>query len=126
MGVAGDVIGSGVARGACILVRTVLAAPGVTDRRVRSADSLEQLPEPDAARYPQDAGSQLHRFDPLAVPPEAVRATVTRSRLLDEPVFRKGRSRDTLPRERVERLAVLCFDRDLNESTVGALAALHD
>jgi hypothetical protein len=30
MGVAGDVIGSGVARSACILVRTVLAASGVT------------------------------------------------------------------------------------------------
>jgi hypothetical protein len=84
------------------------------------------LPEPDAARYRQDAGSQLHRFDPLAVPLEAVRATVTRSRLLDEPIFRKGRSRDTLPREPVERLAVLCFDRDLDESTVDALAALHD
>ena len=127
-GVPGDFIETGVWRGgACILMRAVLAAWGVTDRKVWVADSFEGLPEPDAARYPQDAGIQLHRFDQLAVPLEAVRANFARYQLLDEQVvFVKGWFRDTLPRAPIERLAVLRLDGDLYESTMDALTALYD
>jgi hypothetical protein len=50
-GVPGDFIETGVWRGgACTLMRAVLAAWGVTDRKVWVADSFEGLPESDAAR----------------------------------------------------------------------------
>ncbi|MGH6971840.1 MAG: TylF/MycF/NovP-related O-methyltransferase, partial [Caulobacteraceae bacterium] len=59
-GVPGDYIETGVWRGgACILMRAVLAAYGVTDRRVFVADSFEGLPRPDAKRYPADSADRL-------------------------------------------------------------------
>jgi O-methyltransferase len=54
-GIPGDYIETGIWRGgACILMRAVLAAYGVGDRRVICADSFDGLPPPDAARYPPD------------------------------------------------------------------------
>src|SRR5258707_5801015 len=59
--VPGDLIETGVWRGgACILMRAVLKAHGVTDRRVFVADSFEGLPMPDTEKYRQDAGDKLY------------------------------------------------------------------
>lgn len=127
-GVPGDLVETGVWRGgACILMRGVLAAYGVVDRRVWVADSFRGLPEPDAARYPKDAGNRLCAFGQLAVSADAVRANFERYRLLDDQVrFLEGWFRDTLPAAPIERLAILRLDGDLYESTMDALTALYD
>lgn len=70
----GDFIETGVWRGgACILLRAVLKAYGVTDRRVWVADSFAGLPQPDPERYPADRGDTLYSYPALAVPIERVR-----------------------------------------------------
>jgi O-methyltransferase len=127
-GVPGDLIETGVWRGgACILMRAVLMAYGVRDRRVWVADSFEGLPAPDPARYPADRGIAFHTFEQLAVPLDEVRRNFDRYRLLDEQVvFLKGWFRDTLKDAPIARLAVLRLDGDLYESTMDALAALYD
>lgn len=125
--VPGDLIETGVWRGgACIMMKAVLVAHGVKDRRVWVADSFEGLPPPDPDRYPTDAGERLHQFEQLAVSLEQVRANFARYRLLDEQVvFLKGWFRDTLKSAPIDRLAVLRLDGDLYESTMDALEALY-
>jgi hypothetical protein len=127
-GVPGDLMETGVWRGgACIYMRAILRAHGVTDRRVVVADSFAGIPTPDADRYPADSGTDLHTFGDLAVPLEEVRANFARYGLLDDQVvFLAGWFRDTLPAAPVERLAVLRLDGDLYESTMDALTHLYD
>jgi O-methyltransferase len=124
----GDLIETGVWRGgACILMRAVLAARGVADRRVFVADSFAGVPRPDPARFPRDAGLDLYRYAELAVPLEEVQANFARYGLLDDQVvFLKGWFRDTLPSAPIERIAVMRLDGDLYESTMDALDALYD
>ncbi len=126
-GVAGDMVETGVWRGgASILMRAVLKAHGVTDRRVWAADSFEGLPLPDAAQFPADAGDAHHRYDFLAIPVEQVRDNFDRYGLLDNQVqFLKGWFRDTLPSAPIERVAVLRLDGDMYESTWVALTSLY-
>jgi hypothetical protein len=126
-GVPGDLIETGVWRGgACILMRAVLMAYGVRDRRVWVADSFAGLPAPDPARYPSDRGIRFHTFEQLAVPLDQVRRNFERYRLLDDQVvFLKGWFRDTLHAAPIDRLAVLRLDGDLYESTMDALANLY-
>ena len=126
--VPGDLIETGVWRGgACILMRAVLKAHGVTDRRVWVADSFEGLPAPDPARYPTDRGELLHTFEQLAIPLDEVKRNFARYGLLDGQVaFLKGWFKDTLKDAPIERLALLRLDGDLYESTMDALLALYD
>lgn len=126
-GVPGDLMEAGAWRGgATILMRAVLKAHGVTDRRVWVADSFAGLPPPDPQRYPADAGLRLNEHAYLAVGLEQVRANFARYGLLDEQVvFLKGWFRDTLPGCAVERLAVLRLDGDLYQSTWEALEHLY-
>ena len=56
------------------MMRGVLEAHGVDDRRVWVADSFEGLPKPDAERYPADASDFNYTADELAVSLEEVRA----------------------------------------------------
>ena len=127
-GVPGDFIETGVWRGgACILLRAVLKAHGVTNRRVFAADSFEGLPMPDAAHYPADACDAHHEFEELAVSLEQVKANFARYGLLDEQiVFLRGWFKDTLPAAAIDRLAVLRLDGDMYESTIDALCNLYD
>ena len=127
-GVPGDFIETGVWRGgAAIMMRAVLAAYGVHDRRVWVADSFAGLPPPDPARYPADAGDVSFQYRELAVPLEEVRSNFAKYDLLDGQVrFLKGWFRDTLPTAPIERLAVLRLDGDLYESTMDSLGALYD
>jgi O-methyltransferase len=126
-GIPGDFLEAGVWRGgAAILLRAVLKARGVTDRRVWAADSFAGLPPPNSARYPADAGLDLHRFPQLAVSLETVRANFSRYDLLDDQVrFLQGWFRDTLPVAPVERISLLRLDGDLYESTTDALTHLY-
>lgn len=125
--VPGDFIETGVWRGgACIFMRGVLKARGVTDRVVWLADSFAGLPPPDPAKYPQDADCRFHEFKQLAVPLEEVRENFRRYGLLDDQVrFLKGWFKDTLPSAPVKSLALLRLDGDLYESTIDALTHLY-
>lgn len=126
-GVPGDLIEAGCWRGgAGIMMRGVLAAYGVADRRVWVADSFQGLPEPDPKRYPADASDFNYTAEELAVPLEEVRANFERYGLLDESVrFIEGWFRDTLPGLSGETWAVVRLDGDLYESTMDGLQNLY-
>jgi O-methyltransferase len=126
-GVPGDILEAGVWRGgASILARAVLAARGVTDRRVIVADSFEGLPPP-SDEFPADAGATLHTHADLAVSLEQVRTNFDRFGLLDDQVlFLKGWFRDTMPKVGAEALAVLRLDGDMYESTFVPLVHLYE
>lgn len=123
----GDLIETGVWRGgASILMRGILAAYGVTDRTVYVADSFQGLPEPDAERYPADAGDKHHRLNFLAVDIEKVRQNFDRYGLLDGQVqFLEGWFRDTLPTVADHTWAVVRLDGDMYESTTDGLRNLY-
>ncbi len=125
--VPGDLIETGVWRGgSCILMRAILQAHGVFDRRVFVADSFEGLPAPDAENYPYDAGLDLSVYDELAISLEQVQENFRRYGLLDERVqFLKGWFKDTLPNAPIDSLAVMRLDGDLYESTIQAFEALY-
>ena len=123
----GDFIETGVWRGgACILMRAVLNAYGVKDRRVWVADSFQGVPPPDLKKYPADVDSMYHTFEDLSVSFETVQRNFKKYGLLDhQVVFLKGWFKDTLPTAPMERLAVLRLDGDLYESTMIALQSLY-
>lgn len=123
----GDFIETGIWRGgACIFMRGILAAYGITDRTVWAADSFEGVPPPT---WPEDAGFDISRdvLPVLAVPLEDVQQLFSRYGLLDEKVqFLKGWFKDSLPRAPIEKLSILRLDGDLYESTMTALAPLFN
>ena len=126
-GIEGDFIETGVWRGgACILMRGVLAAYGVNDRRVFVADSFEGLPKPDSEKYPVDKGDEhyLHKF--LAVSQKEVEGNFRKYGLLDEQViFLKGWFKDTLPNAPIKKLSLLRLDGDMYGSTIESLDILY-
>ena len=126
--VPGDLIETGVWRGgACILMRAVLKAYGVTDRRVWIADSFQGVPPPNTETYPADRESTYHTFPDLSVPVDTVRRNIDKYGLLDDQLlFLEGWFNDTLPTAPIERLALLRLDGDLYESTIVALNPLYD
>jgi hypothetical protein len=126
-GISGDFIEAGVWRGgACILMRGILAARGVTDRVVHLADSFCGVPPPDSVNYPADAASTLHDHPELAVPRSEVEEAFRRYGLLDDQVqFHEGLFKATLPRLREQRFALIRLDGDLYESTWTALRELY-
>lgn len=122
----GDFLEAGAWRGGCcILMRAVLAAHEVTDRRVWVADSFEGLPASrhEADRpYEMDAG----RLPVLAVSESAARENFRRFKLLDDQVrFLPGWFKDTLPGAATGALALLRIDCDLYESTRTVLEQLY-
>jgi hypothetical protein len=125
----GDYIETGVWRGgACIMMRAVLAAYGVTDRIVYVADSFAGVPPPDRVRYPADRGRNFYKYKQLAVSLEEVQSNFARYDLLDDQVrFVPGWFRDTLPKLATElgAIAVLRLDGDMYESTIDALTHLE-
>lgn len=125
--VPGDLIETGVWRGgACIFMRGVLKAHGVTDRTVWAADSFEGLPPPDPHRYPADEGDLHHTRDPLRIGLDQVKHNFERYGLLDDQVrFLPGWFSDTLPGAPIDRVAVLRLDGDMYESTMDGLNALY-
>jgi len=127
-GIPGDYIETGVWRGGtCILIRAILAAYGVADRRVICADSFQGLPRPDLARFRHDKRDRLYAFSELAVSEEQVRANFATYGLLDEQVvFLKGFFQDTLPNVPSESFALLRLDGDMYGSTMDALVNLYN
>jgi O-methyltransferase len=126
--VPGDYIETGVWRGgASILMRGVLEAYGIADRRVFCADTFAGLPRPDAEKFAADRRDRLHAFTELAVSEQAVRANFSAYDLLDDRVvFVKGLFKDTLPAIGSDRFALIRLDGDMYESTMDALVNLYD
>jgi O-methyltransferase len=125
-GIPGDLIETGIWRGgATIFMRGVLAAYGITDRRVWAADSFQGVPPPS---HPEDAGCDISArvYPVLSVELEEVQELFERYGLLDEQVsFLEGWFKDTLPEAPIDTLAVLRLDGDLYESTMDALNPLY-
>jgi O-methyltransferase len=123
----GDFIETGVWRGgATIFMRAILAAHGVTDRKVWLADSFAGLPKPDPAKYPQDKGDRHHVYDVLAISDDEVKENFKKYGLLDDQVvFLKGWFKDTLPTAPIDKLAVMRLDGDMYQSTIEALESLY-
>jgi hypothetical protein len=118
--VPGDFVETGVWRGgAAIMMRAVLAAHDVEDRRVFAADTFEGFPSQSDA----DANFTVGGVTEFAVSLEEVQANFARySQLDDQVVFLKGLFKDTLPSAPIESIAVLRLDGDLYESTRDGLA----
>lgn len=125
-GIPGDYIETGVWRGgACIMMKAVLTAYGVSDRRIFCADSFLGLPPPDP-KYPADKRDRLHKFDELAIAVETVKANFAAYDLLDDRVmFVKGFFKDTLPKLDAT-FSLIRLDGDMYESTMDALTNLYD
>ena len=126
-GVPGHFIETGVWRGgACALMRGILKARGVSDRKVYVADSFEGLPPPDEATYPADTGSRFHTRKRLAITQATVEKTFRAYDLLDDQVvFVKGWFKDTLHLIDADRFALIRLDGDMYESTIQAIQALY-
>lgn len=122
----GDFIETGVWRGgASIMMRAVLKAYGVTDRRVFAADSFAGLPPPSPG-IKADADSKFHTYPDLSVSLDQVKANFAKYGLLDEQVvFLPGLFKDTLSAAPVDTIAVLRLDGDMYESTMDSLKALY-
>ncbi|NDB94994.1 MAG: macrocin O-methyltransferase [Verrucomicrobia bacterium] len=126
-GIPGHYIETGVWRGGCcILMRGVLAANCIQDRKVFVADSFEGLPTPDLKRFPQDADSTFHQDKKLAVSLEEVKENFSRYGLLDDQVvFIKGFFSQTLPHLEAGPFSLIRLDGDMYESTFIALSYLY-
>jgi hypothetical protein len=125
--VPGDFIETGVWRGgAAIMMRAVLNAYDVTDRRVFAADTFAGPPAPSRGST-VDEKANFHGHPDFAVPLAEVKANFARYGLLDQQVvFLEGLFRDTLTKAPIEQLAVLRLDGDLYESTMDGLTYLYD
>jgi O-methyltransferase len=128
-GIAGDLIETGVWRGgATILMRAILQAYQVTDRRVFVADSFRGIPPINPDKYPADRAHEgMDKLEILTNNSlERVRENFQRMHLLDEQVvFVEGWFKDTLPQLATDRLALLRLDGDLYESTMDAFTHLY-
>jgi O-methyltransferase len=124
--VQGDLIETGVWRGgACIFMRAILAAYGVSDRTVFVADSFEGLPPP-SPDTPEDDGARFHEMKDLRIDLESVKENFRKYGLLDDQVvFLRGWFSDTLPVAPIEQIAVLRLDGDMYSSTMDSLENLH-
>jgi hypothetical protein len=122
----GDFMETGVWRGgACIMMRAVLSAYRITDRRVIAADTFAG-PPPPSKQITADSGFTLHVYRDFIVPLAQVKASFSRYGLLDEQVvFLEGLFKDTLPKAPIEALAVLRLDGDTYESTMDGLVNLY-
>ena len=119
----GDLIETGVWRGgACVMMRAVLSAHKIIDRKVYVADSFCGLPIPNS-QYPADCNSPLHTYSGLSISLEDVKRNFN---LPDSQVeFVQGWFKDTLPKLNTT-FAVARLDGDMYESTWDALTSLYD
>jgi hypothetical protein len=84
----GDFIETGVWRGGCcILMRGVLLANSIRDRKVYVADSFQGLPPLRPHLFPKDTGDIHHTIPELAVSIDEVKANFRRYDLLDDQVI---------------------------------------
>jgi len=124
--VPGDFIEAGVWRGgAAIMMRAVLVAYGIRDRRVWLADSFSGLPPPRAEHEP-DSGANWHTFAELEVSQKEVEENFRLYGLLDDQVqFVPGWFSESLASVAQRSWALIRIDADMYGSTSEALEALY-
>lgn len=122
----GDFVETGIWRGgSCIFMAAILKAYNVTDRNIWGFDSFEGLPKPNAEKYPRDADDPHWKRDELAIPYEEVLENFKRCHLLSNQIkLVKGFFSDTLPKNEIDKIALLRLDGDMYESTYVALENL--
>lgn len=122
--VPGDFIEAGVWRGgACILIKGILKAFGIDNRKVFVADSFQGLPKPE---YKEDAGDEHHLIKCWKISLDQVKENFRKYDLLDSRVvFLPGWFKDTLKTDSIEKLAVLRLDGDMYQSIMEALTHLY-
>jgi O-methyltransferase len=123
----GDFVETGVWRGGCcILMRGILAANEIRDRKVYVADSFAGVPPPRPEIYPADRDLRLDLSTELAVSLDVVKENFRRYGLLDDQVvFVEGLFSKTLPALKAGPFALARLDGDLYESTHVALQSLY-
>lgn len=110
----------------CILMRAILAAHGVKDRKVFVADSFEGLPKPDPAAFAADSGDTHYTHSYLSVSQQEVEKNFRRYGLFDDQVvFLKGWFKDTLPGAPIQLVSLMRLDGDIYSSTMDALQNLY-
>lgn len=126
--VPGDLIETGVWKGgSTIMMRGILKANGIMNRKVWVADSFAGLPAPNEHLYPADKGDVHHTIDSLKISIDQVKENFDAYGLLDnQVVFLKGWFSETLPNAPIEKIAVLRLDGDMYESTMDALNSLYE
>jgi len=98
-----------------------LEGRGHRRRTVWVCDLFDGLPPPDP-RYLADAGAIWHRWRPLSVSPNDVKANFARYSLLDDSVrFVKGWFKEALPMLSNERWALIRLGGDMCQSTMDGL-----
>lgn len=123
----GDLVETGVWRGgATILMRGILKAYNITDRKVWVCDSFQGLPPPNTDKYPADKGLNWYLDPQFSISLDTVQANFSRYGLLDNQViFLEGFFRDTLPTAPIDNISLLRLDGDLYESTMDSLINLY-
>ena len=124
-GIPGDLLEAGVWRGgASIMMRAVLAAHGVRDRKVIAADTFAGMP---AGTDPDDTAAFLRANPIFAVTLDEVKGAFYRYGLLDDiVVFLKGDFAVTLADAPLERLAIVRLDGDTYASARDTLHGVYD
>lgn len=119
----GDLIETGVLRGgACIFMRAILKAYGISDRTVWVADSFKGFPP----RQKQPGQLDAENYNQWAAPRDEVEENFKRYQLFDEQVkIIEGWFSETLPLAPIDQLAVLRLDGDIYDSTLPVLEALY-
>ena len=121
--VPGDFIEAGIWRGgAVILMRALISAYGMADRRVFAADSFDGIPHNVRARNdPVDLGT-----DRWVAPRDEVKGNIDRLGLLDDKiVFVAGFFADSLKQLAGERFALIRLDSDSYDSVETSLIELY-
>jgi len=123
--VPGDLLEAGVWRGgATIMMRAVLEAYDVRERKVIAADTFSGMP---ADSDPNDTAAFLRHNPVFAVSLDEVKGAFYRYGLLDDRVvFLQGAFADTLKDAAIDRLAILRLDGDTYASARATLQALYD
>ena len=126
-GVPGDLVETGAWRGgASILMKGVLKARGIKERKVYACDSFQGLPRADPRVAADVQGEAWHSMAHLRVGLDEVRANFARYGLLDDDVrFVEGWFEDTLPALRDMQWALIRLDGDMYKSTTDALTHLY-
>ena len=122
-GVPGDFIEAGIWRGGVIIMmRAMLNAHGIANRRVFAADSFEGIPKNTRALNDPVDGWR----DRWAASLEEVKGNIERFGLLDDRIeFVPGYFADTLPKLTVEKFALMRLDSDSYDSVEESLVYLY-
>ncbi len=123
----GDFVETGIWRGGVlILIKAILEENNISDRLIWGFDSFIGLPKPNFKKYPLDKGNKLYTMNILACSISKVKSNFKEYDLSTKNInFIKGWFKDTLPKNKINRISLLRLDGDLYESTILSLKYLY-